>query len=61
MMGGNLILRFDTQTTCHAECLMHAHQHVQGVDRIKVEFLRAGRILEAMIDASLNRRNVLED
>ena len=61
LLGGDLVLEFATQETCHSECLLRAHKHVIGLDRIPVRFLRGGKIMETVIDASATRRNFLKE
>ena len=61
LLGGDLIVEFNTQEACHAECLAQAHEHLAGVDRIPVKFLRGGKIFEAEIDVSTTRRNFLTE
>lgn len=60
-LGGDLLLEFGTQETCHSECLVHAHRRISGMDRIPVKFLRDGKITETIIDVSATRRNFLKD
>ncbi len=60
LLGGDLLLEFGGQEACHSECLVHAHEHVAGMDRIPVKFLRDGKTMETVIDVSATRRNFLE-
>ena len=59
LLGGDLILAFDTQDTCHEQCLVHARRHLAGLDRIRVSYLRGGKRLETELDVSSARRNFL--
>ncbi len=59
-LGGDLLLEFGTQETCHSECLAHAHRRISGMDRIPVKFLRGGKTTETVIDVSATRRNFLK-
>ena len=61
LLGGDLLLEFGTQETCHSECLVHAHRSISGMDRIPVKFLREGKTTETVIDVSATRRNFLQD
>ncbi len=60
-LGGDLVLEFGAQETCHSECLVHAYSRISGMDRIPVKFLRGGKTRETVIDVSAARRNFLED
>jgi serine protease Do len=60
LLGGDLIVEFGTQEACNSDCLAEANKHLGGADRIPVKFLRGGRIREATIDLSGNRKNFLE-
>lgn len=59
LLGGDLILAFDTQDTCHEQCLVNARSHFAGLDHIRVRLLRGGKPLEVVIDVSDARRNFL--
>lgn len=59
LLGGDLILAFDTQATCHEQCLLHARRHLAGLDRIRVSYLRGGKRMETEVDVSATRRNFL--
>ncbi len=59
LLGGDLILAFDTQDTCHEQCLLHARSHLAGLDRIRVSYLRGGKRMETEVDVSATRRNFL--
>ena len=60
-LGGDLLLEFGTQETCHSECLAHAHSRISRMDRIPVRFLRDGKTVKAVIDVSATRQNFLKD
>ena len=60
-LGGDLIIELGSQPTCHAECLVDAHSHIAGLDRIPVKYIRAGKIRTTEVDVSESRRNFLED
>ncbi len=60
-LGGDLLLEFGTQETCHSECLVNAHSRISGMDRIPVRFLRDGKTMETVIDVSATRRNFLKN
>ena len=57
--SGVLILAFDTQDTCHEQCLVEARRHLAGLDQIRVSYLRGGKRLETEMDVSAGRRNFL--
>ena len=59
LLGGDLILAFDTQDTCHEQCLVEARRHLAGLDQIRVSYLRGGKRLETEMDVSAGRRNFL--
>ncbi len=60
LLGGDLILQFGTQEACHSECLVGAREHLRGLDRISVRYLRGGKLMESVIDVSATRRNFLK-
>ena len=57
LLGGDLVLEFNTQEACHAECLLEAGKHLAGVGRIPVTFLRGGKVMHTELDVSKTRRN----
>ena len=59
LLGGDLVLEFNAQEACHAECLIDQGKRLAGVDRIPVTFLRGGRVMHAVVDVSKTRRNFL--
>jgi serine protease Do len=59
LFGGDLILSFDNQDTCHKHCLANAREHFAGMDRIRVIYLRGGKRVETVVDVSAARRNFL--
>jgi len=59
LLGGDLILAFDAQDTCHVECLVDADGRLSGLNRIRVRYLREGKRLETEVDVSAARRNFL--
>ncbi len=60
MLGGDLILEFNGQDTCHSACLMEAGEQLGSADTITVTFMRGGMIQHTTIDVSQNRRNLME-
>ena len=60
LLGGDLILGFGPQESCHLECLVRAAENLAGRDRILVRFLRSGREMETLVDVSASRRNFLD-
>ena len=59
LLGGDLIIEFGTQETCHSECLARARKNLAGLTRMKS--LREGKIIETPIDVSATRRNFLKE
>jgi len=59
LLGGDLIIQFDTHEICHMECLIEAKKHLSGLDEIPVKYLREGKVRTAVIDVSQNRENYL--
>ncbi|NER12855.1 trypsin-like serine protease [Leptobacterium flavescens] len=61
LLGGDIILDFAEQETCHVQCLLESHKNVQHSDTIKIKFLRNGKLQEVAIDVSETRRNFLKN
>lgn len=61
VLGGDLIVEFAAQETCHAECLIQAKSKLSGLDRIPVKYLRGGKLEETVIDVSGSRRSFLHE
>ena len=59
LLGGDLVLEFNAQEACHAECLIDQGKRLAGVERIPITFLRGGRVMHAVVDVSKTRRNFL--
>jgi serine protease Do len=60
LLGGDLIVEFNTQEACHSECLVHEGKRLSGLKQIPVNFLRSGKMMRAVIDVSTTRRNFLK-
>ena len=60
LLGGDLIMQFNTQETCPLECLFDAKKYLSGIDKIPVTYLREGIEMTTVIDVSQSRRNYLE-
>jgi S1-C subfamily serine protease len=60
LLGGDLILELGDQQACHNECLVDAHKHLQGMNQIRVKYLRRGKIMETTIDVSTSRRKFID-
>ncbi|MEW6667661.1 MAG: trypsin-like peptidase domain-containing protein [Thermodesulfobacteriota bacterium] len=60
LLGGDLIVELGTQEVCDSDCLAEVNRHFGGKDKVRVKFLRAGRMQETTIDLSGSRRNFLE-
>ena len=59
LLGGDLIIEFNTQEACHEGCLIKEGERLAGLDRIPVTYLRAGKVHETVVDVSKTRRNFL--
>jgi len=60
VLGGDLILEFASQETCHSECLMEAGARLGSADTIPVTYMRGGVIRKTTIDVSEHRKNLLD-
>jgi S1-C subfamily serine protease len=60
LLGGDLILELGNQQACHSECLVEAHRHLQGMNQIRVMYLRGGKIMETTVDVSASRRKFID-
>ena len=60
MLGGDLIVRYGGQETCHSECLAHVHDQLVTKDKITVTHLHRGTLKETMLDVSQTRRRVID-
>ncbi len=60
LLGGDLIVEFNTQEACHSECLVREGSRLAGLDQIPVNFLRSGKMMQTVIDVSATRRNFLK-
>jgi serine protease Do len=60
MLGGDLIIEFNGQETCHSACLMEVGEQLGSADTIPVTFMRGGVIRHATIDVSGHRRNLID-
>lgn len=58
ILGGDIILEFGGQAACHAECLVSAREHITGLGRVPVTFLREGRVMHTTVAVSSSRRNL---
>ncbi len=61
LLGGDLILEFHHQETCHSQCLLRVGEELSTVDRIPMKILRGGKVIEVTLDVSKTRRNFLEN
>ncbi len=60
LLGGDLIIQFNTHEICHLECLIEAKKHLSGLDKIPVTYMREGIEITTVIDVSQSRRNFLK-
>ena len=61
LLGGDLIIQFNTKEACPLECLFDAKKHLSGMDEIPVTFLREGVEMATVVDVSQSRQNYLDD
>ena len=61
LLGGDLILEFNTQEACHDSCLFREGGRLAGLDHIPIRFLRGGKEHQISVDVSRTRRNFLKD
>ncbi len=61
LLGGDLILEFNTQEACHDSCLSREGGRLAGLDHIPIRFLRGGKERQVNVDVSRTRRNFLKD
>ncbi len=60
LLGGDLIIQFNTHEICHMECLLEAKKNLSGLDKIPVTYLREGIEMTTVIDVSQSRKNYLK-
>ncbi len=60
LLGGDLIIQFNTHEVCHLECLLEAKKHLSGLDEIPVTYLREGIEMTTVVDVSQSRKNYLK-
>ncbi len=61
LLGGDLILKMDTQETCHVGCIEGVRNILASKDKIDVTFLRGGKQQMVTIDVSTVRKNFLNE
>jgi serine protease Do len=61
LLGGDLIVEFGTRQACNSDCLADVNKRFEGMDKISVKYLRAGKLEETTIDFSSTRQNFLDD
>ena len=59
LLGGDLILQLGDQDACHSGCLAAAHKRLSKRDKIRVTFLRAGKVMSTTLDVTASRKNFL--
>ena len=59
LLGGDLIVEFAGQESCHAGCLAQARTALGSKGKIKAKVLRGNRMIELTLDVSESRRNFL--
>jgi len=59
LLGGDIILKIDTQNTCHAGCIEGVRNVLADKNKIDVKYLRGGKEVMVTIDASEVRKNFL--
>jgi len=59
LLGGDIILKIDTQDTCHVGCIEGVRNVLADKNKIDVKYLRGGKEFMVTIDASEVRKNFL--
>ena len=60
LLGGDIVLKFNTQEACDSECLTGEDSTIGKENTISVEVLRGGKIFKTTIDLTSTRKNFLE-
>jgi len=61
LLGGDLVIEFGAEKACNSECLVQAREHLKGLDKFKVKYLRGGKVRETVIDLTTSRQNFLKE
>jgi len=61
LLGGDIILKMDTQNTCHVGCLEGVRNVLAAKDKIDILFLRGGKQQMVTVDVSEVRKNFLNE
>lgn len=59
LLGGDLIVEFAGQESCHAGCLAQARSVLGSAAEVQAKVLRGNRVLDLTLDVSESRRNFL--
>ena len=59
LLGGDIILKIDTQETCHVGCIEGMKNVLVDKNKIDVIYLRGGKEYAVTVDASEVRKNFL--
>ncbi len=59
LLGGDLILEFAGQESCHAGCLAKARSVLGSAAEVRAKILRGNQVLDLTLDVSASRRNFL--
>jgi serine protease Do len=61
LLGGDLVISFGNEEACDSECLVEANKRFAGSDKLPVQFLRGGVVMNTSIDLAGSRMNFLEE
>lgn len=61
LLGGDIILKMDKQSTCHIGCLEGVRNVLASKDKIDITFLRGGKQQMVTVDVSEVRKNFLRE
>ncbi len=61
LLGGDIILKIDTQDTCHVGCIEGIRNVLANKNKIDVRYLRGGKEYTVTVDAAEVRKNFLRE
>ena len=61
LLGGDIILKIDSQDTCHVGCIEGVRNVLADKNKIDVKYLRGGKEFTATVDTSEIRKNFLSE
>jgi len=59
LFGGDIILQIQDQPTCHGDCLEALKDQVSDMNKLKITYLREGKVYSATLDITDTRKNFL--